>query len=539
MDTDHNPFGDPDGSKADIDLARDQFVEFDDRKRWGDLALSSYDRRARIIVGRKGSGKTIYLRRVHADATRDQSLFAAPVQSKPPPTHAVVAFAQLFSTPALARETWARVWRRAIAASLSTYLISDERLRRQALRFSPTLTDALEAILPHACERGSLPIYATCELVLSRARSIKVANSFLGDSRWAQLDETIASAMSDLPPLCFFLDCLDEHFENAPFAWLNCQTGLFQAVMELLQDPRIGGKLHVIVTLRDIICSAYLSSTEHASRFRTDDHIRHLVWDHDAALFFLQEKVRRLDDGWFVEPASRRASKSVAAWLGRTTLTNGRKSQEPIEVYLLRHTRLLPRDVIMMGNELCSKIARCKATGAVRTDAGCEELIRRTVASVAKGIAKEQITICATQLAADTMPRGLRGESIVPFYSDPDYVRHFIDAVVDYVSKLKRERMQWRQFQAAIKAADHAFESLGVSGERVLEALWSNGLLGYRRTKADGWTFFGTERVVDEQVPRRAYEYGFHSVVMDYIPLEPVGVTPISSFSEEEQHPAR
>jgi hypothetical protein len=60
---DANPFGDPDGARADIQTVMDKFVGFQGQKPWGGIASSPNDRTIRVIVGRKGAGKTVYLRR--------------------------------------------------------------------------------------------------------------------------------------------------------------------------------------------------------------------------------------------------------------------------------------------------------------------------------------------------------------------------------------------------------------------------------------------------------------------------------------------
>lgn len=65
----NQPFGSPDGAAEDAG----SFVNFQDIGRWRDLALRDGDRRARILVGRRGSGKSRYLRKLQI-SIRDEKL---------------------------------------------------------------------------------------------------------------------------------------------------------------------------------------------------------------------------------------------------------------------------------------------------------------------------------------------------------------------------------------------------------------------------------------------------------------------------------
>jgi hypothetical protein len=60
--SDPGPFGNPDGSRAAIEEVLEGFVNFGSPLVWGGLAMRDDDRKARVIVGRKGSGKlSIYV----------------------------------------------------------------------------------------------------------------------------------------------------------------------------------------------------------------------------------------------------------------------------------------------------------------------------------------------------------------------------------------------------------------------------------------------------------------------------------------------
>ena len=94
-------------------------------------------------------------------------------------------------------------------------------------------------------------------------------------------------------PIYFYLDAVDEEFSHAPMYWLRCQEGLFYQVMRLLRDHRLGGRLHVVVCIRDIVMSSVYRS-EHAPRYYNEPHIRVLTWDRGSLLILLEQELQRL-----------------------------------------------------------------------------------------------------------------------------------------------------------------------------------------------------------------------------------------------------
>ncbi len=73
------------------------------------------------------------------------------------------------------------------------------------------------------------------------------------------LRAAVSECMRRLPPMVFFVDAIDETFETAPYHWMLCQQGLFDAVRRVLDDNALGGRLlvtipthHVMPPLRSI-----------------------------------------------------------------------------------------------------------------------------------------------------------------------------------------------------------------------------------------------------------------------------------------------
>src|ERR1700749_2486760 len=97
--------------------------------------------------------------------------------------------------------------------------------------------------------------------------------------------------------------------------WLKCQEGLFYQVMRLLRDHKLGGRLHVVICIRDIVMSSVYRS-EHAPRYYNEPHIRILSWDRGSLLYLLEQKLRRLPPSLLMRRAAR-GSPTVSDWLRR------------------------------------------------------------------------------------------------------------------------------------------------------------------------------------------------------------------------------
>src|ERR1700758_3675913 len=124
------PFGNPDGSRADLDdLIRD-FGDFGGNPAYGHLATKANDSMVRVIVGKLGAGKTVYLRRLQDYQSHQDSVYADVPQQSLPKTEVVVKACQWFSDRVLV-EKWMQIWDRAIMRSLASHVLNRPELRQQ------------------------------------------------------------------------------------------------------------------------------------------------------------------------------------------------------------------------------------------------------------------------------------------------------------------------------------------------------------------------------------------------------------------------
>jgi hypothetical protein len=306
---------------------------------------------------------------------------------------------------------------------------------------------------------------------------------YLRHGDWNDVAHYLRQAICSLPPMAFYIDGVDESFAFAPTYWLPCQEGLFHAVMQWLRDTRVGGRLHVVVAIRDVV----------------DD--RHLAIPGD--------------DG---DP--------MARWLGATEIDNvARGTRESMLDYLLRHMRLIPRDLVEVGSSLCNAVVQAKEVRQAPPDAA---MIRGNVAAAARAFGNDQIQQCANQISADTAPQRSGQHGYVNLYVGSDaYLR---DQIVEAIRQVLREIGIDRFGAAALESAREQFNKSFDGRTDFTTVLWQNGLLGFvgRRGGTDGTYFYRMGGINDIQPPLAEREYVLHPCLIDAVGVRGVGDQPVS-----------
>ena len=128
----------------------------------------------------------------------------------------------------------------------------------------------------------------------------------------------------------------------------------------------------------------------------------------DACYLALKARDARFDGRFFTDPSR----KTLDSFLGHTVVGPGKRPDaepEDIETYFVRHTRLVPRDVIILGNRLCNFIEN---NGH---DALTEEELKQLISSSSQQFATSQLEQAANQLWSDLLP-------LIALDQDWDYV---------------------------------------------------------------------------------------------------------------------
>ncbi|MBM2615779.1 hypothetical protein JIG36_09450 [Actinoplanes sp. LDG1-06] len=311
---------------------------------------------------------------------------------------------QLFEARDLA-EIWRLAWSRAITRTAVAHILLRPGLSR---RVDPATARALKqygTLVPLRRTPGT--VYSHLAELLWDNDTRQQLTGYLRDGAWTDVNHYLREASPALPPMAFYVDGMDEFFEAAPSYWLPCQEGLFHAVMQWLRDPAIGGRLHVVVAIRDVVLSSILRG-EMAGKFRGDPHLRVLDWDAGSLTYLLDRKIEKLDERYLARPDS--AGDPVERWLGLSDIDNvARGTSERMPDYLLRHIRLVPRDLVELGNSLCAAVREAKEDRQVPSP----EVIRGTIAAKARTFGAEQIQQCANQISADMAPAGRPGGHVL------------------------------------------------------------------------------------------------------------------------------
>jgi hypothetical protein len=476
------PFGNPDGSRADIEDVISEFVDFGGDPAFGHLATRANDSMVRVIVGKLGAGKTVYLRRLQDFQAHQDSVYADVPQQSLPKTEVVVKACQWFSDRVLV-EKWMQIWERAIMRSLASHVLHRPELRAQ-------LRDEQIEEIGHSYARllddfrRPRSIYSQVRDLINQRNTAHQLSAYLDDPLWDDLEDLLGEVVGRCKPVYFYLDALDEEFSHAPMYWLKCQEGLFYQVMRLLRDHKLGGRLHIVVCIRDIVMSSVYRS-EHAPRYYNEPHIRVLTWDRNSLLYLLQRKLQRLPPSLLMRRAAS-GPPTIGDWLGVDGDWPGPDGDGPIEDYLLSHTRLIPRDIISLGNDLNEEVLRQKQAGHEGLPAAA---VHRVVQRCAKRFGDSQLAQCANQISSDLMPKNaaLHDYSEL-FTSTQAYISGVQEEVRSFVRLIGVDRFSRADLGALQEMADLHFEQ----ATDLASVLWQNGLLGY----------------VDESGRRRFYSMG-------------------------------
>ena len=476
------PFGNPDGSRADIEDVLSEFVDFGGDPAFGHLATRANDSMVRVIVGKLGSGKTVYLRRLQDFQAHQDSVYATVPQQSLPKTEVVVKACQWFSDRVLV-EKWMQIWERAIMRSLASHLLCRPELRQQ---LRDEQADEIEQSYGRLLDEFRRPrsIYSQVRDIINQEQTAHQLSRYLDDPLWDDLEDLLGEVVGQCKPIYFYVDALDEEFGHAPMYWLKCQEGLFYQVMRMLRDPRLGGRLHIVICIRDIVMSSVYRS-EHAPRYYNEPHIRVLTWDRGSLLYLLQKKLQRLPPSLLMRRATS-GPPTIGDWLGVNGHWPGPDGDETIEDYLLNHTRLIPRDIISLGNDLNEEVLRQKQAGHPGLPPAA---LQGVVQRCAKRFGDSQLAQCANQISSDMMPKNaaLHDYSEL-FTSTQAYISGVQEDVRSFVRLIGVDRFSRADLEALQEVADLHFEK----ATDLASVLWQNGLLGY----------------IDESGRRRFYSMG-------------------------------
>ncbi|HVE31154.1 MAG TPA: hypothetical protein VNC80_13910, partial [Mycobacteriales bacterium] len=175
-------FGSPDGSRAELDDVLSEFVEFDADPGFGGLATRADDSKVRVIAGKLGAGKTVYMRRLQDHQAHEGSVYAHLPEYDPPTTEVVVTAGQWFGGQVLAEKS-AQVWDRAILRALTTHLLLHRELRHHVSEeHRDEILDGYGRLLGEV--RRPRDVYSELANVVNEQDTARQLTAYLNDPLW-------------------------------------------------------------------------------------------------------------------------------------------------------------------------------------------------------------------------------------------------------------------------------------------------------------------------------------------------------------------
>lgn len=514
------PFGDPDGARAELIDIMNGFVGFAGVSGWGGIATDPSDRTVRVIIGKKGSGKTIYLRRLQVSTRNEESVFSQTIQSDAPTTSQILKFCEICEGEQVT-EKWRVLWTNSILISVLTHIL----YKKYFFGFTSSKErNELKAKYQSLLPKNSVPLspYGIISFFISGLSTASRYDDFANRSLWPELKEDLTNILKDAPPVFYYLDAVDEEFSHAPMEWHQCQKGLFYAVMRMLREQgTLGGRLHVTICIRDIVFSSILRS-EHASRYRNAPHICKLNWDTHRVKYFLNEKIKKLEGSYF---ETSKQERSVENFFGISEIENkARGTTEEISSYIVRHTRFLPRDIVEVGNELAKAKLGLKSMNRW-DEQSWQDVIRRIVAKKSRTFAEEQLTICANQLASHDRPQFSAKHGYDELYTAG---KEYIEARSAFFKKAIRIVGTETFDRDALESSREELREDTPHNVDIFSILWQNGLISCKLSQStEGYQFFSLEDRDDFLIPPEAELFAFHSSIIDCTKIKTSPAAPI------------
>jgi hypothetical protein len=544
------PFGDPDAVRSN---PRASLIEIDGAYQ---SPLSNPSAMSeRIVVGRKGSGKTLYLR-AHQVAAANRGFIVLENTEKLATTTLISILnnarhylerMQRFeigfttSTSSIPIRFWTMLWERSIILSVASMFYATNPIAKRPER-AMGQSEFQNYFAPiYNAPISPLPPTSFLSRISTSLRGAKQWGDYLEHNLWAEMKSIVSTFLHDAPEVSCYIDCIDDEFDQAPSLWAECQNGLFFSVFQSLYEREIFNKLHFVVAIRDVVFSSILRS-EHATRYITNSHIRHLTWDQVTTRRFLIEKIGRLgpqhlshDQGKSLDPFQR--------WLGIAHIKNEKRQiVEPVSDYILRHSRMLPRDIVVLGNSISAERTRRRLQDKPFEGAS----LRKAVNYSAAQFASESIEICLNEAMMNIEYfAGLLQEAKLEEQESDNYTpsrqlvsslkesaRCQLNKMVDLLGG--KEQFSYTELQESMIAS-------GLIGSRSLfiddvdlpfrldNILWRHGMLAVLddQTRGGRWRYSWRSSNESLILPRGGIRYGFHASLVTHYRLKVGNENPV------------
>lgn len=198
-----NPFGNPDGSCVQIEDMMQGFIDMNDQTFMQNVEIQNHVIH-RVIVGAKGAGKTVYLRRMQAKLRKNDSVMACDIGFEVPATDLIIRFGNQFPREILT-EKWSGIWKLAILRALISHIVIENEWSKSAPKMLVTqLKQYADFLYPDY--KVPMSIYGELKDILSSYITMNQYNEYSTQRGWEEIENIIRKILQYLKPI-YFLRC--------------------------------------------------------------------------------------------------------------------------------------------------------------------------------------------------------------------------------------------------------------------------------------------------------------------------------------------
>lgn len=492
-----NLFGNPRGRDENLQ----NFFDLHDSKFHNKNQSQSAILYPRITVGSPGSGKSFNLKRQLEYASKSQNVFAEFIENESPPADEIRELHQQLSKQNRnISHTWKRIWYCAILTSVASHIINNKDWHTE--KNSSIVENIKNLISQEFSLRTVRVLQVMGKIIRQHSKTVNQLINYINHEKWSNLEHEIIEATKNLDPIYVFIDSQDVWYARYPTQWMKFQEGLYYCVYEyFLENNSFQEKIRPYISIREHVFSSILQDQADRARILSDPYIHRLSWNYQSIQQFIRTKIMALDENFLAIPEEIE-SDPFLAFFGHSEYENHVRSvTEPVSQYVLRHTRMVPVDVVTLGNRLCQKMSQNQNAKPRLTI----QDIKRTTRELSRGIGITLRNNCVNHLRSKhpEFERNNSWETTSNLFSQ-------------IVKSVGHDRFSWLELKRAITENTLINEYHEVV-EGLPDILWQNRILGYvqNEKKPEHVCFYLNDELFQFDIPKSKSQYVFHPSLVD------------------------
>lgn len=496
---------------------------------------------SKIIFGGKGAGKTHLLLFILNAVAKERQAFYCPITNP-----RMIGPVKPFKGKLRAEERimfWSDMWRIAVNLSiLSQFLARPVRIRplqffyRNRIAFD---NESIDNKLVHSAFREYVAVeypeldrsanhpidpLEALDYITDRYRTNESAQTkLLHPLNISGLENDLNILLSQTKPMHFLLDGLDEYAFSDPNGWADIQYGLYRAIFQFQKRQNFGQKVFLTAALRNYMYDVIANDPQFD---RAASYITKLRWSKEAAHSFLQNSLKSISKLNFARSKKLDAPEPLSNWLGFSHINiPSRGTQEKVEDYFLRHTKMSPRQIVERVNNLVQLQNNKARSGQALEESDFRRIISDGGREYGNALIKTAVEEIAVQVPEiQTTVRRVRENT----GTDEPLFSYMAGVLKQLVSELGEEIVDRTLIKERL-VKEFVCECLNIKPEDVTDTvaknvedvLWRSGVIAYRRRLGDvsSWEYCW-ETGASSGMFDAARKVGFHPTLIDTCELQ-------------------